>query len=259
MKKELDKLREHTKQFAMVVDCFAASVPAPLWYDSDIQHLGFRYGKPNAKHFCMLKAVRAVSGLNAAIALAEKGFHQEACVLIRTIVDCTAQIEFVLAGLNGDVLAKKQQKVVDNFFDDFRRNGASDYKGSAIRQEDVHAEISRYLEGAGVTGSEGRFKGVSAKNLMSNVYRNFSNYIHARYPEVMDMFGGRPGHFHMNGMSGTPKDNESLALVTSFTNSVSITLSMMIQKFDMIDTIKNIPELAHWVKDEESKAAQAGD
>lgn len=247
MERELKKIKEHTKQFAMVIDCFAASVPSPFWYDSDIQHLGFRYGKPTAKHFCMLKAVRAISGLNAAITLAEKGFNQEICVLIRTIVDCTAQIEFVLAGLNGDFLDEKQQKVVDNFFEDFRRNDVNDYKVSAIRQEDVHSEISRYLDREGITGTEGRFQRVSAKNLMSNVYRSFSNYIHARYPEIMDMFGGTPGRLHMNGMSSTAKDAESLALITTFTDSVSITLGLMIQKFNMFDEIEKVPELRQWV------------
>ncbi len=246
MKIRLAAIRSHTKQFVMVVDVFASSVTPPIMYDSDVQHRGFRYMKPTAKHFCMIKAVRAVSSLNAAVVLAEKGFNQEVCILIRTIVEATSQIEFVMAGLNGDTLAERQQKVVDGFFADFRRNNSDDFKGATIRQQDVHKEISRFLEDTGVTDDEGRFSGVSTNNLMSNVYRNFSNYIHARYPEVMDIYGGDPLHFHMDGMSGTPKDKESLAILECFTDSVGIILALMIQRFDMVDAMKKIPELEGW-------------
>lgn len=249
--KELEKFKELTDQFSVVIDCFASSINKPLMYDSSQIHAGFRYGKPEAKHFCMLKAVRAVSGLNAVICLAEKGFNQEIFVLLRTIVECTAHIEFVLAGLAGEALAKKQEKVVEAFFADFRRNGADDYKGQHLRQEDVHKEISRYIEELGVTGKESRFAEVSAKDLMSNIYRNFSNYVHARYPEVMDMYGGDPAKFHMNGMSGTQKDRESVAAISVFVDSVSLTLGHMIQKFDMRDAMKDIDKIAHWFPNEE--------
>ncbi len=253
MKSKFDKISEHIRQFSLIVDCFERSVSPPLYYDSGIQHAGFRYGKPTAKHFCILKAVRAISGLNAAVALAEKGFNQEVCVLIRTIIECNTQIEFVLSGLKEDNLAEKQKEIVDSFFEDFHRNTPDDFKGASIRQEDVHKEINRHMEKEGITGSDGRFKDINIKTLMSGVYRNYSNYIHARYPEIMDMYGGAPPRFHMNGMSGTPKDAESLILIETFTDSVAITLGMMIQKLDMVEVIGNIPQLAHWVKIKKSK------
>ncbi len=72
--------------------------------------------------------------------------------------------------------------------------------------------------------------------------------MHARYPEVMDMFGGTPARFHMTGMSGTPKDGESLAILTTFADSISLTLGHMISKFNMHDEIRSIPQVAHWIK-----------
>lgn len=246
MEKRLIAIREHTKQFSIVVDCFANSITPPIMYDSNLEHFGFRYMKPTAKHFCIIKAVRAVSGINAAIVLAENGFNQEVCILIRTIVECTSHIEFILAGLNGNILEEPMQKVVDRYFEDFKRNDCSDFKRPKINQEKVHKGISRNLENSGVTGDTGQFPDISTSELMWNVYATYSNYIHARYPEVMDMYGGNPACYHMKGMSDTPKDDESIKILEVFTNSVAITLALMIQKFDMTDAIKNIPELKGW-------------
>lgn len=109
MEKRIVAIRKHSKQFCIVVDCFANSVTAPIMYDSNIEHYGFRYLKPTAKHFCIIKAVRAVSGLNAAIILAENGFNQEVCVLVRTIIEYTSHIEFILTGLKDGILEEGKQ------------------------------------------------------------------------------------------------------------------------------------------------------
>ena len=31
-----------------------------------------------------------------------------------------------------------------------------------------------------------------------------SGFVHGAYPHVMDLYGGNPPHFHLNGMLGTP-------------------------------------------------------
>jgi len=238
----LSKTKEHIKQFTIIVDSLASSLVPPIIYDSGIKHLGFRYMQPTTKHFCVLMAVRAVSGLNASLILAEQGFNQEMCVLIRTIVECTTKIEFVLAGLDGGILAKKQQVFIDEFFRDFRRNSSEDFVSKTIRQKEIHNEISQKLEEVNSANLEDKLP----TELMSNIYRTFSNYVHACYPEVMDMYGGTPLRFHMNGMKGTPKDAESSIMLAAFVDSVGLALAQMIEKFDMADRLKVIPELKPW-------------
>ena len=211
-------------------------------YESGIQHRGYRYAKPTAKHFCILKAVRVVSGMNSCMVLAENGFNQEMCVMMRTVIDCLSQIDFIIAGIDKGNLADRQQKIVDSFFDDFRRNSPKDFGKSTIRQEKIHKEIERYFNRDGIAPM------FSVSEKLSNVYRNFSNYVHARYPEVMDMYGGHIGRFHMTGMLGTPKDAESYEIIATFTDSVALTLAKMIDEFDMAEDIRRVPEIAHWIK-----------
>src|SRR5215831_3101835 len=92
---QLETLRSRVEPLEKLLHALTVKLPQPLWYHSGKEHFGFRYGKPDERHFCLLKAVRAVSALNAAIELARKGYTQEVAVLIRTLVECTTHIEFV--------------------------------------------------------------------------------------------------------------------------------------------------------------------
>lgn len=181
------------------------------------------------------------------IVLAEKGFNQELCVLARTVDECLTQIQYVLSGINEQGIAAKQKKFIDKFFQDYKRNSADDFDGSTIRQKDIHDDIEKYYDALGVKSPSNK----TMSDLKSNIYRTFSNYVHAYYPEVMDMYGGKePYKFHMNGMSGTPKDKESIEIINTFTNSVILTVASMISKFQMIEELIKDPRLADWFKKE---------
>lgn len=184
---------------------------SPIWYHSGKQHVGFRYLKPDWKHFCLLKAVRAVSGLNACLKLIEGGFSQEICVLLRTIVESTSHIDFVVAGVSDGDLSEEQAKYVNSYFADFKRNEVSDFGRPGIRQQQVHKAVGAEMDLSIKNTAEAQaFARVDSAKLMSNVYLTLSNYVHARYPETMDLYGGDPAHFHLAGMRGTPKDFENL-------------------------------------------------
>src|SRR5258708_5083898 len=96
---QLDELKARIKPLQRFVTTFSGSLPQPLFYHSGQEHYGFRYAKSGVQHFCLLKAVRAVSALCAMIALARGGYAQELGVLIRTLIECTTHIEFVLDAL----------------------------------------------------------------------------------------------------------------------------------------------------------------
>jgi Family of unknown function (DUF5677) len=56
-----------------------------------------------------------LSALNAAIELARKGYTQEIAVLMRTLIECTTHVEFVLEIDDSE----KHQAVVRRYFDAF--------------------------------------------------------------------------------------------------------------------------------------------
>jgi len=70
---QLGGLRARIEPLERLVAACAALLLPPIFYHSGQEHYGYRYGKPGVRHFCLLKAVRAISALNAMIALARGG------------------------------------------------------------------------------------------------------------------------------------------------------------------------------------------
>ncbi len=195
---QLRTLRSRVDPLERFVHALAGSLPEPLHYHSSKLHHGFRYLKPCVEHFCLLKAARAVSALNAALELARCGYTQEIAVLLRTLIEFTTHIEFVLSARDDTGgLESEAENYVQAYFADFGRNDAADFKRAQVRQNTVHDRLGKTLDH--------KYQNIKAERLLSNVYLTFSNYVHAKYPEVMDLYGGIPAHFHLRGMRAHQK------------------------------------------------------
>jgi hypothetical protein len=210
------------------------------------EHFGFRYGKPDERHFCLLKAVRAVSALNAAIELAGRGYAQEIFVLMRTIFEYTSHIQFVLSAPDGTgELTPAAAKYVHEFFDDYARNDMKDFKRAGIKQGTVHKQLGAELEKwADESGREPAKE--TAEQRYSNIYLTCCNYVHGKYPEIMDLYGGRPGHFHLRGMSGTPKDAENVEFIEAAIDTVANTVLQMVSRLKLHGLVESDPVLSTW-------------
>ncbi len=193
----LESLQQRIEPLERLISLFAATLVPPAMHRLILDR-GFRYSAPDVRHFCLLKGVRVVSSLNACIALAGGGFSQEIATLLRTIVECTMQIEYVLDPNDSDH-PEAVKKCIDGYFADARRDSRADVKQERMQQSRVHTAIGRTLDALATQEevSEGR---IPAAKLYSNIYRSGSNYVHARYPETM--YGGTPGQFHLRGMRG---------------------------------------------------------
>jgi hypothetical protein len=245
---QLERLRSRVEPLEKLLHALAEKLPQPLWYHSGKQHFGFRYGKPDVRHFCLLKAVRAVSALNAAIELAGRGYAQEIFVLMRTIFEYTSHIEFVLSAPDGTgELTPAAAKYVQEFFDDYERNDVKDFKRAEIRQGTVHkqlgAELDKWAHESGRDPTKEK-----AAQLYSNIYLTCCNYVHGKYPEIMDLYGGKPGHFHLRGMSGTPKDAENMAFIEAAVGTVANTLVQMISRLKLHGMVDSDPALSTWFR-----------
>ena len=244
----LASLSKRLEPLERFLEVFAESLPHPLFYDSGLQHFGFRYGRPDVRHFCLLKSIRAVSALNASIELVRAGYTQELYVLLRTVVEFKSHIEYVLSARNDDgTLDADVERHVQQYFADFRRNSPADYKRLKLRQAEVHESVGKmYTSDIRKSGDGRDFANIVPAKLLSNIYLNFSNYVHGRYPEAMDLFGGEPPKFHLRGMGGTPKDEENFAMLEASIESISIALRILIQKLDMRSIVAKELELSIW-------------
>lgn len=225
----------------------SALLGTPILYDSGKQHVGFRFLRPTWKHFCFLKAVRAVSGLSACLNLYQGGFAQEIVVILRTVLECTTHMEYVVAGLTGDKLATPQAEYIESYFADFKRNCSSDYAKPGVRQGEVHKAVGAQTdEFVRRSDKESKYAGVNSAELMSNTYKNLSGYVHCRYPEVMDLYGGNPARFHLSGMRSTIKDDENIAFLETYIVTVANALRFFVIGLDVEEIIMD-PECLRMV------------
>lgn len=117
----LRALRSRVALLERVINLFADSLVQPWLYQYDSDR-GFRYETPDVRHFCLLKAVRVVSALNAALELARCGYTQEIAVLMRTLVECTTHIEYAVDPSHSEGHQSEVKKYIEAFFADSRRD-----------------------------------------------------------------------------------------------------------------------------------------
>jgi hypothetical protein len=245
MNRALQALQLQVDPLQRFVELFAASLDQPKLCQLDGDR-GFRYEAPDVRHFCLLKSARCVSALNACIELARGGFTQEIGTLIRTMAEFGTHIEFVLNP--GDEDRSRVEKYVQEFFADSRRGPPAEIKRAQVRQGVVHESLGRKLDDfAEQSGENGERS--PAETLYSNVYRVFSNYVHGKYPEIMDMYGRTPGRFHLRGMRGTPKDAENLELLSTYISTVANAFVDIIQSLELRDVVKADPVVVRWFRE----------
>jgi hypothetical protein len=242
----LGELRTRIEPLERLVQLFANSLEQPKLYHFDSDR-GFRFEVPDIRHFCLLKAIRVVSALNASLELVRGGYTQEFAVLLRTLVECTTHIEYVLDPNESEQHRGEVKKYVEAFFADSRRDPAVEIRKAQVRQGAVHTLLGKTLDT--ITGQYGHGQDRRpAAELMSSVYRVYSNYVHAKYPEIMDLYGGMPGCFHLRGMSGTPKDLENIEVFRTFITTVANTFVLMVRALKLHVLVETDPVVAAWYR-----------
>ena len=242
---EIERLRTRVAPLARFLHAISQTLEKPN-FSASPKHLGFRYENRQLIQFCLLRGVRIVSALNASIELAKDGYSQEIGVVLRTMIGYASQIDFMLASLDekGNLSGKAARFLVDFFADDRRPAVGKRFK---LSQKDVHDIVGKRLDEAATAAGKDVKRRKSAADLRSNIYLVFSNYIHGRYPESMDLYGGRPGSFHMYGMSRTLKDAENLEILDTLITSASNSLKGMVIDLKLRQLVQSDPELAAWM------------
>ncbi|WP_200884575.1 hypothetical protein [Methylotenera sp. N17] len=175
----------------------AKRVPQPIrlpFKDSFV----FRHTEKTIHQAIVQKLARTVSTLHAAKLLMQHGFVQEQAALQRMLDEIQEDITFLTFGIIFDNRTLLHQEYLNAFFEEeFDADSAlvSTQKRPMIKREKIRAYIAR-TEGAGVDPSTGT-------EVSRTISKTYSGYVHAASPQIMDMYGGNPAKFHMQGMLNT--------------------------------------------------------
>jgi len=136
-------------------------------------------------------------------------------VLLRTTNEYSSHIDFaLLAKTETSAHNVEAERFVRAYFFEGGFADPEDKKPFRITQKQIHEAIGASLD---ATNSQPTATTPSSA-LLSSVYITLSSYVHAAYKTSMDLFGGRPGRFHLRGMPAAGSSCASIRTITRCVN-----------------------------------------
>lgn len=161
----------------------------------------FRYTEKSIQQALIQKLARYTSGLGAIDILLSNGFVQEQGVISRTLDEIHEDMFFLSAAITNDSITPSHEQYLTAFYQDaiFNQTDVTPLfkKPNLVPRKKIRSYIRRVL-------NQGIHDEKSA-NAGENISTVFSGYVHASSENIMDMYGGNPAHFHLNGMKNTPR------------------------------------------------------
>lgn len=175
-------------------------VPPPKLVEYGNGHV-FRFVEQSLEQALLLKLARVVTGLKAVDALLAKGLLQEMAALCRILDELCEDISFLTAALTNDEVTDLHARYLRGFwaeeFTDPTNTLARHKKPDTPKRSQVMAYTHRVLN-----PSDNASRSSDVQQVISSTY---SGYVHAKASQVMDMYGGNPLHFHIEGMLHTQR------------------------------------------------------
>lgn len=172
--------------------------PQPVpWGDSFV----FRHVEKTIQQALIQKAARLISTLHAVDVLLLNGHLQEQATLQRVLDEICEDIFFLAAAITNDEITDRHRQYLEEFyaeeFPDPANPMARHQKPNMVPRKKIRAYVNRVLS---TDPNPSRLSDVGES--VSSVY---SGFVHASSPQIMDMCGGDPPRFHIEGMLGTPR------------------------------------------------------
>lgn len=179
---------------------FGQSVPQPEFVELSYGP-AFRYTDKNIYQAMIQKLARVQSAVRAAQVLLENGFVQEQAILHRVIDETNEDIMFLALAVTNGTITDLHERFLEAFWEEEIDESGNIIDSPQKRPMIPRQKIRAYL--AKVEGVElDENRGIEIYRTISKAY---SGFVHGASPQIMDMYGGNPPHFHANGMLGTPR------------------------------------------------------
>ncbi|SRR5882762_1797472 len=177
------------------VNQLASLLPRPVPVPAQPRGFRWAYSDETAEVVQIAKAVRMVSGIAAAMHLADLGFTVECGTVLRTVSDFASEITFLAEGHLTGRMNPDQERFVKDFFkpmpttpealEKWRREG---YVGRGPIQKAHQRLVEKTTKSVGV------FKDV--QGLLTKAY---DDYVHGSYLTAMSLFTGSTYRFMLGG------------------------------------------------------------
>lgn len=226
---KIPMIAECAQRLCSAVKQIEAELMQPVVVDISGQKQ-YRYSEHSPYHVAFLKAIRVVSGLNACLFLLSGGFTQELMVIIRTLDDFTCEIMFILENAETGSLTKHQKKFLVDFFREEFVNS-----NNPLMNEDRRDTVPKRNIVASLARQMGTYANPSDLQKMCLTTNDaLSGYVHGAYPHIMEMFGGRPPQFHLQGVTGSSRIHMCIRQMETYTHRAIMMFDVLAKSLGLV-------------------------
>lgn len=176
---------------------------APPQLINQQESLVYRYLEKTIEQAIIQKLARLVTSLHSARLLLKHGFLQEQASIQRMFDEFHEDVLFLAFALISKDKTQLHQDYLDAFYEeefDAPSPIMSTQKRPMVKREKIRAYVAR-SDLAGLDPSTGI-------ELSRTINKTYSGFVHGASPQIMDMYGGSPLHFQVNGQQGTERHAE---------------------------------------------------
>lgn len=175
----------------------------------------YRYKDSTLEVALIQKLARVITGLRACLLLLRAGYFQEMAALQRVIDDLDEEIFFLVNGKLTDTWGETHEKFLSAFYIETFNNPADpntalDVKRKPVSRKDIRTAVDKSFEVMRERGFPIDENFIKNQRIVSSV---FNGFVHAGSPQILELYGGDPPHYHLNGMLDTPREEESVQSV----------------------------------------------
>ncbi len=174
-----------------------ARVPNPERVE-DGDDFAFRYMEHTPHVVAVQKLSRICTGLRAVLVLLERGLYQEVAVIFRMLDEFREDVTLMCSAIRSNCISELQQRFIDGFFQEEFDNDtplAARQRRDRVPRRQIHAAIARL--------PEAQLNPSDAQEVTRTITSVNSGYVHGTSGHILEMYGGDPPRYHLNGMLGT--------------------------------------------------------
>jgi hypothetical protein len=139
-----------------------------------------------------LKAAKLLSNNRAMYSLIKAGYLQEAAALVRISDDLIHEIHFSIV-TEGPALYR--------FLGAFYAEEFADHEQPLKSGKGRDTIPARKIRSSFANSNLHTMNASTVQEISTTIHRIYSGYIHGAYPQIMELYGGDPPKFHINGSS----------------------------------------------------------
>lgn len=158
----------------------------------------FRYKERTPEIVVVQKLSRISTGLKASEALLSLGLLQELGAIFRMLDEFREDVSFMCSAIRNQSTSELQRRFIDEFFQE-EVDPSSALGAPRKRNRVPRAKV----QAANAKTSEDVMNPSDGQEVARSLARTFSGYVHGSSVFVLEMWGGDPPRYHLNGMKGT--------------------------------------------------------